>query len=423
MSKSVLDLLSLPDDDRIIGIGNAKTLFLAPDANDRAIYFHRIAQARLCGSNLHYPNVLVYSAADDQFYQAIKERTLSLEKLGSVTATAPEVTAANKTCDTPLFFFIYNTDNYYHFIYDSLPYLISYRELRKTVPDLKLLVNYPNSQNRAFYPFVVEFLALLGIGAEDLVVADPHTEYRQLFISTSYTHGHNSLLPPRAEIYDFYRDLVDTVRPQFRNDTPRKIYVSRRSWLHNNFQNIGTNYTTRRRLENEDELVSYLTAQGFSEVFTENLSTFEKLNLFANADCVVGAIGGGACNVLFSPPDTRLICLLSPTFLDVNPRFVYSLDHVQLTMFEAAHHTEPGPFKRYMRVHCPAQGIIGEISAINGDALDVAFTRENIAGWNAQNAFQTITLNAADCVPLDAGLNSPWSLDFDAFLRQTASSL
>jgi len=42
------------------------------------------------------------------------------------------------------FYFIYNTDNYFHFLYDSLPYLISYFELKKNIPDLKLLMQYPN---------------------------------------------------------------------------------------------------------------------------------------------------------------------------------------------------------------------------------------------------------------------------------------
>ena len=39
-----------------------------------------------------------------------------------------------------LFYFIYNTDNYFHFVYDTLPYLISFMEMKKTKPNLKLLM-------------------------------------------------------------------------------------------------------------------------------------------------------------------------------------------------------------------------------------------------------------------------------------------
>ena len=42
----------------------------------------------------------------------------------------------------PVFFFIYNTDNYYHFIYDTLPYLITYNHLKSDISNLKLLMNY-----------------------------------------------------------------------------------------------------------------------------------------------------------------------------------------------------------------------------------------------------------------------------------------
>ena len=39
-------------------------------------------------------------------------------------------------CNMPLFLFIYNTDNYFHFLYDSLPYLISYLHIKNDIPEL-----------------------------------------------------------------------------------------------------------------------------------------------------------------------------------------------------------------------------------------------------------------------------------------------
>ena len=66
----------------------------------------------------------------------------------------------------PVFYFVYNTDNYYHFIYDTLPYLITFNHLRSNIPNLKLLMNYPNKSMDNFYLFVKEFLEILDITTE-----------------------------------------------------------------------------------------------------------------------------------------------------------------------------------------------------------------------------------------------------------------
>jgi capsular polysaccharide biosynthesis protein len=323
----------------------------------------------------------------------------------------------------PVFYFIYNTDNYYHFIYDTLPYLISYLELKKNIPDLRLLMNYPNSQSQTFYKFVLEFLALFNVKQDSLVLADMQTHYADVYLSSSYTHDHDSNAAPRREIHALYQNLARNGAPDMPADAPRRVYISRRTWLHGDFSNIGTNYTTRRRLENEDTLMELLARYGFTEVFTENLSTLEKLNLFSHAEVVVGALGGGVCNVLFSPPETKLLCLVSPTFLEVNARFAYSLNQVQLTWFDQATHVEPGRFKRFMRVSCPSQSIVGEITEVHSDSLTVAYTNEKVAGWNAQNTFLSATLPMAACEPLDAGLNSAWRIDLDAFEETLQSVL
>ena len=44
---------------------------------------------------------------------------------------------------------------------------------------------------------------------------------------------------------------------------------------------IGTNYTQRRKLVNEDDLVDKLIKEDYVEVFTERLSTIEKIAYFA----------------------------------------------------------------------------------------------------------------------------------------------
>jgi hypothetical protein len=389
------------------------------DENKRTINIYKVENSTLLGHSIYYPDVLLKT--ENQLIIPLLERTMSL-KIGSIyeqnnmtysfNISDIEITNINTN---PLFFFIYNTDNYYHFIYDSLPYLISYLELKKTIPNLKLLMQYPNSQKTNFYPFNIELLKLLSIDIADIIIANNNTRYSEIYVSTSYTHDIDSNLPPRKEIYAFYQSIVCVVKNKYpinATETPPKIYISRRTWLHNDYSNIGTNYTTRRKMVNEDQFVEKVVADGYIEVFTENLSTIQKILYFSNATHIIGAIGGGIANVLFSNKDTLLEALISPTFLDVNNRFRYCLDCVNVTYNFNTEHIENSDFKTYMRVKTLDGKIIGEIDKVYDDRLLVSYTDGSNTGWNSQNTYKKIELKISNVEKLDNGLNSNWKLIF-----------
>lgn len=388
-----------------------------PYENGREINTYLYLNCCLTGDNLYYPNVLL-NDNNEWLILPVIERTMSLKMSSIYEKNNMQFHYDNKNnlnkvkYDLPLFFFIYNTDNYFHYLYDTLPYLISYLNLKRDIPELKLLMNYPNPNKKNFYPFIVEFLSILNINETDIVIADENTLYSKIYISTSYTHDIDSNLPPRKEIYDFYKNMVSEVRKKYNNiETPKKIYVSRRTWLHNNFSNIGTNYTTRRKMVNENELVGKLEKDGYVEIFTENLSTIEKILYFGNATHVVGAIGGGISNVLFSSKDTKLEAIVSPSFLDVNYRFKYSLDCIDVTYNYNTKHVEEGEFKTYMRVKTKDNKIIGEIEKINNNKLLILYANEFNVGWNLNNKYNEIELDIEDVEKLDNGLNSPWKVE------------
>lgn len=391
---------------------NSKFEFLPKDNNGRFINIHKLIDVVFVGNNLYYPNILAYSHYDYSYYSIIREKIMSLEKTKSIDVDI-NINPCSVEFNESVFFFVYNFDNYYHFIYDTLPYLISFNEIKKEIPNIKLLVNYPTEQSVKLYQFVIEFLELCGISSNDLVFVNNNTKYKNVYVSNSYTHDIDSNLPPRNEIYEFYRGII----PKYPNNynTPKKIYISRRTYLHNNFENIGTNYTTRRTLVNETDLVNFLQTKGYVEVFTENMSTLEKLTLFYNSESIIGSIGGGLCNVLFSKPNTELICLVSPTFLDINRRFIYSLNKVKLNLFNESYHIEDSEFKKFMRVQSKSFGLVGEISNIYGNILEINYSKNNVAGWNNQNKYEKIMVDSSDCIKLDNGLNSNWGIDLDLF--------
>ncbi len=384
--------------------------FLSKDKNGREINLYRIVDVIPCGLSTIYPN-LMFVNGNDTVYKPIKENTMSLKNVKMDSSVEYKFNNFTKEVNDPVFYFVYNTDNYYHFIYDTLPYLISFFELKKEIKNLKLLMNYPNNFKNSFYKFVEEFLELLGINNSEIIIVERETKYKEVFISTSYTHDFDSNLPPRIEIYDFYKKISEKVKSS--SDTPKKIYISRRSWLHGDVSNMGTNYTNRRKLENEDEIVQFLTSLGFVEVFTEKLSTYEKINLFKNCEEIVGPIGGGLCNVLFSKPDTKLIPIISPFFLNINERFLYSFSNIKTHLFDDVEHVEKTSFKKYIRVKC--DNIVGEINEVFDNTLEVLYADSPIAGWNSEGNYKKTIVNCSDCIKLDDGLNSTFKVDLDKF--------
>jgi hypothetical protein len=390
--------------------GNHKFEIFPKSDDFDEINIHVLNDVVFTGSSLYYPNLVLYSKLDNTFYQPLEESTMSLRNINSTDKIDYKVGNTTETYKDPVFYFIYNTDNYYHFIYDTLPYLISYKKLKIVTKNLKLLMYY--SHGDKFYTFVTEFLEILKIDKSDVVILNKDTMYSRIYISSTYTYGSDPKQQPREEIYDLYKEIVQNVKElNIEKQFPKKFYISRRSWIHNDFSNIGTNYTTRRKCKNENELVDLLKSQGYEEIFTEKLSTVYKILLFNNAESIVSAIGGGIVNVLFSKPLCKLITLVSPTFLDVNYRFTYSLNKVNTYYFWDTKHTESSEFKQFMRVQ--SENVVGEIEEVLNDEILVKYSDEKITGWNASMTYKTMLLKKEKCKKLDNGLNCSWSLNLE----------
>ena len=304
------------------------------DKNHRILEVAYFDQVRFVGLSKHYPQPLMWSVSDKQLVLPTIEQFMSLGR-GTVYEEKMEYemwlpVRFTQFCNIPVFYFVYNMANYYHFIYDTLPYLYHFFNERKIHPDMKLLVSPPEGQED-LYPFVWECLELMGITKNDVVFLNQNTLYNKVCVGSSLTHNRLSNSPPHFNVFEVLN------RMKSESKGPEKIYISRRTWLHNNLENIGTNYTERRACVNEDEMAEMFISQGFVEVFCENLTMKEKIAMFGSAKVVAGPIGGGMCNVIFSPPETKVISINSPTFFDINARFEYSMSHTDLHHFD---HTE-----------------------------------------------------------------------------------
>ena len=394
------------------------------DETERSIGYYKMNNVSLNGRNTYYPNVLLYQSEYDTLMSPYNEMVMSLGKKSFYgdDYDIEQIDSKNEIVEiveivVPVFFFIYNFDNYYHFLYDTLPYLFTYLELKKTIPTLKILINYPNQTN-TFYKFNLEFLTKI-INVDDLII-DSNNVYKEMYVSTSLTHGGHSNNPPRKEIfqiYDMLKNNIDYSNIDEKLKSIDKIYISRRTWVNNDTSNIGTDYTTRRKMMNEDLLVESIKKNGFTEIFAENLNTDEKIFLFSNASTIIGAIGGGMANLLFSSSKTKSIVIETPYFLEINYRFKYSMDHTMIQYMRDVTTYTTSPIPLYCRVKINNTEMIGEISNYNMNDTYLINLSNGVAGFNNKDSFKNKWFLSNEFELLDNGLNSPYTINIDSLLE------
>ena len=404
------------------------TILKQKDENNRIIAYKKYNNIQLIGRNLYYPNILLFEY--NKIINPYDEKIMSLNKESFYDNNLfqykiPEI--ENKFFfKENVFFFIYNFDNYYHFIYDTLPYLYTYFELKKIYNDLKILVNYPNKNKHEFYKFNTEFLYKL-VNKDDIIIHNKNYIYKNIFVSTSLTHGGLSNKKPRKEIFEIYDNLINSIdfnniREEYKN--LKYLYISRRTWINNDDSNIGTNYTLRRKMINEDKLVKEINKYNYEEIFTENLNTDEKLYLFNNAERIIGPIGGGMVNLLFCKKKTKTYIIISPYFLDINNRFRFSLENTNFMYFcdSKTNKNKMNKYSNYTRVKIIDNksiyyNKIGEIFSINNEIYDIEISDNDIAGFNSEIEFKTIRCNEKEFIVLDKGLNSPYVFNYNNLLK------
>lgn len=381
--------------------------------NNRDIRLYKLPHCYLTGLTSYYPDVLLKSNINNKFILPIKEMSMSLKKKsyyeenGLYFNQKSYILRFYKNID--VFYFIYNIENYYHFIYDTLPYLFCYLQLKKINPEIKLLMN-PKTK---LLPFVVESLHLLGI--DDILIHKNNTLYKNIYISSSLTHNGLSNEKPRKEIFQIYDLMVQNAlnSSEFVNSSKiKKIYISRRTWINKKTDNIGTNYTTRRKLMNEDTLVKLLKKREYNEIFGENYSMVEKIYLFNNADEVMGAIGGTISNCVFCNKDCKIICLVSPDFLNINHRMTYLFNKNVILFEDTKLNCKKGTVSKNVRIEIIKGTQLGEIVEYKNGFYLIKLAN-NFIGWNQDESYQKILLKRNQFKTLDNGINSPWLVDID----------
>ena len=397
------------------------TIIKDKDDTCRDIGYSYIENGIIIGRNSFYPNVLIYD--NNNLYSPYDEKVMSLNKDSFYDNNIYELDKymeneedKYKEITEEVFYFIYNFDNYYHYLYDTIPYLYTYLELKKEKPELKLLINYPNKFKKEFYRFNIELLEKF-VDRKDWLIHVDNNIYKSIYISSSLTHGGYSNNPPRKEIYELYQSLKNKIIAC--KETPKLVYISRRTWINNDKSNIGTDYTTRRKMMNEDLLVEELTKLDFTEIFAENLTTEDKINLFSKAEIIIGSIGGGMANLLFSDKSTKSIVLLTPYFMDINYRFRYSMEGSDIEYFKDVETYKEGnniPLfcrAKIKKIDSEYYNKIGEITGYENGKYNLNISQNDVAGFNNDIIFNNENFYENELELLDKGLNSPYIVNID----------
>jgi capsular polysaccharide biosynthesis protein len=172
--------------------------------------------------------------------------------------------------------------NYFHWMTEVLPAILAMRE-RKSVP---VLLN----SNSIKQKHIVNSLELFQI---PFVIHDIYNKTGRIsklhMVKVPVVAEYNEQVMFKLQHY-FYEKLG--IGSQ--SHPGKKIYISREK-------------ANRRKVSNENELISMLVNKGFEVVYLEEYSLAEQVILLSEAETVVGIHGAGLTNIMFMKPTTTVI--------------------------------------------------------------------------------------------------------------------
>ena len=155
------------------------------------------------------------------------------------------------------------------------------------------------------YSYQTETLDLLGIPPEKIISSDEHAHVvADRVIASTAPRGNHTLVP--KWLCDFNRDsfmpCAEAGKTLPARSGDRRLYISRSD-------------SGIRNVLNEEELLKELAPHGFENVVSSKLNIREKINLFSQADIMIGATGAGLISMFFCRPGTKVIEVFNEGFV------------------------------------------------------------------------------------------------------------
>lgn len=233
----------------------------------------------------------LYGAAQPQSHWLMSRRRLMVPV--SISGTSAVVAASN-------------AENYYHWLFDSLPRLHLLNLAGYTFDEIDHFL-----LDHSARAFQIESLERLGISKAKIVHCSKRTLTRCSRLIVPSMPGPLGY-PPRW-VGDFLRKRF--VSDDVGSPREKRIYISRR-------------HARGRKIVNESDIVPALVRHGYEIVCTERMTFSEQVALFASAGEVISMHGAGMSNIVFAPPGAKILELGSP--LHNNPLFRTLAAHCDL---------------------------------------------------------------------------------------------
>jgi capsular polysaccharide biosynthesis protein len=193
---------------------------------------------------------------------------------------------------------------FFHWMTDALPRL---QILRKAGPvPWEAIDHFLVSEG---IPAIRESLRLLGIREEAIVVTQHESHFLcDSLIVPSFPSAPGNV-PPWA--IDFLRSqLLSTPR----GSPAKRLYLSRAK-------------ASGRKVLNEEEIVPLLSRRGFVRVTPEEMSLVDQIVLFSEAEAIVAPHGAGLTNLVWCAPETKVLEIFSPLYVNLCYWAIASLTH------------------------------------------------------------------------------------------------
>ena len=166
-------------------------------------------------------------------------------------------------------------DNYYSNLLHFLP-RIFFNKNKK----IKLAIH--RNSSRKFRKFIKKILTLIG------------TEFTYIYLDDDFYYFKNSEFPQFINLHESVKILKNFLNSKKILDNEKKIYVTRQD----------SNY---RKIINEGDIISLLRKKGYKIINPQLYSIDEQIDIFSNAEKIIGPHGANLANIIFCKPGTEII--------------------------------------------------------------------------------------------------------------------
>ena len=186
-------------------------------------------------------------------------------------------------------------NNYWHWIFDTLPKIAILEKLNIKKPDFYLL---PSLKKK----YQLETLLSLDIPREKLLDGEEYKHIKcdqVLAVDHPYVFKNN----PSSSILNIPFWIIKWLRRKYKKNKStsknfsKKIYINREA----------DSKISNRMIINNDEVKIFLKDKGFEILTLTNYSFKDQICIFKNAEFIVGLHGAGFANLIFSKPKTKVI--------------------------------------------------------------------------------------------------------------------